>query len=53
MKTEDRKSSGPENDTLWHELIKLGTPHIAAFEVIKYFTSKMDNPPQWVEYSSL
>jgi len=53
MKSQDRKSSGPENDTLWHELIKLNTPHKTAFEVIKYFTSKMDRPPQWVEYASL
>ncbi len=53
MKTEDRKSSGPEKDTLWHQLLKLGAPHKTAFEVIKYFTSKMESPPQWVAYASL
>jgi len=31
MKTQDRKSSGPENDTLWHELIKLNIPDETAF----------------------
>ncbi|MCB2427690.1 hypothetical protein [Methylophaga pinxianii] len=53
MKTQDRKSSGPENDTLWHQLLILSMPHKTAFDVIRYFTSKMDSPPQWVEYASL
>lgn len=51
MKTEDRKSSGPDSDTLWHELLKSGNPPKTAFEAIKYFTSKMDAPPQWVDYA--
>lgn len=53
MKSQDRKSSGPESDTLWHQLVKLSTPHRTAFDVIKYFTTKMDSPPQWVEYANL
>ncbi|RUO73173.1 hypothetical protein [Idiomarina ramblicola] len=53
MKSQDRISSGPENDTLWHQLLKLSTPHRTAFDVIKYFTKKMDSPPQWVEYANL
>ncbi|MCA1930163.1 hypothetical protein [Rheinheimera sp.] len=53
MKTEDRKSSGPENDTLWHQLLISSMPHKTAFDIIRYFTSRMESPPQWVEYAPL
>ncbi len=49
MKSTDRKSSGPENETLWHQLLKSNTPHKQALDIIRYFTTKMASPPQWIE----
>ncbi|WP_414675954.1 hypothetical protein [Limnobacter sp.] len=53
MKSADRKSSGPENETLWHQLLKPNTPHKQAIDVIRYFTGKMSTAPQWIENAKI
>ena len=47
MKTEDRKSSGPEVDTIWKVIILTPAPHLSAKAVIDYFVKNMTNKPQW------
>lgn len=47
MKEADRRSSGPENPTLWHDLFKLEPPHMQAKEIIDYFATKMARAPRW------
>lgn len=47
MKTEDRKSSGPEVDTVWKAIILSPAPHLAAKTVIDYFVAVMKVRPQW------
>lgn len=47
MKTEDRKSSGPEVDTVWKAIICSPPPHLAAKAVIDYFVAAMMTKPQW------
>ena len=50
MKKEDRRSSGPEIPTLWHELFKVEPPYIQAKDVIDFFVSKMKSQPRWHSY---
>jgi len=47
MKKEDRRSSGPEIPTLWHELFKVGSPFIQAKDIIDYFVKAMEVSPRW------
>ena len=47
LKTEDRKSSGPEIDTVWKAIVTVPAPHLIAKELIDYFVKKMENKPQW------
>lgn len=47
MKTEDRKSSGPDLDTVWKAIILTPAPHLAAKEIIDHFVKAMKSRPQW------
>lgn len=47
MKTEDRKSSGPEIDTVWKAIVLTSAPHLSAKAVIDHFVKSMTNKPQW------
>lgn len=47
MKTDDRKSSGPELETVWKVIITIPAPHLIAKELIDFFVKKMENKPQW------
>lgn len=47
MKTEDRKSSGPEVDTIWKAIVLTPAPHLSAKSVIDHFVIHMENKPQW------
>lgn len=47
MKKEDRRSSGPDIPTLWHELFKVNSPYIQAKEIIDYFVKKTGVQPRW------
>lgn len=47
MKTEDRRSSGTEIDTVWKAIILAPAPHIAAKAVIDHFVSTMKEKPNW------
>lgn len=48
MKSVDRKSSGPEADTVWHRLIICDSPIEQAMSVIKYFAPPGDARPRWL-----
>ncbi|RLL51172.1 hypothetical protein D8Y20_09920 [Mariprofundus sp. EBB-1] len=47
MKKEDRRSSGPEIPTLWHELFKVGSPFVQAKDIIDYFIKAVEPSPRW------
>ena len=47
MKAEDRRSSGPDIPTLWHELLKVEPPYARAKEIIDYFVKSMKSSPRW------
>ncbi len=47
MKTEDRKSSGPELDTIWKAIVLTPAPHLSAKALVDYFVKNMKNKPQW------
>jgi hypothetical protein len=47
MKTEDRKSSGPELDTIWKALFLMPAPHIVAKEMIDHFVKAASEKPLW------
>lgn len=49
MKTEDRKSSGPQVDTIWKAIVLTPAPHLSAKAVIDHFVRSMTNKPQWYE----
>lgn len=48
MKSIDRKSSGPEVDTVWHQLVICESPVDQAMSVIRYFVPKDDKCPRWL-----
>lgn len=48
MKSEDRKSSGPDTDTIWHRLLACDSPVDQAMSVIKYFAPPGENCPRWL-----
>lgn len=50
MKTEDRRSSGTEIDTVWKAIILAPAPHIAAKAVIDHFVSTMKEKPNWHQH---
>lgn len=47
MKSEDRKSSGPETDTLWKAVFVTPPPHLTAKAVIDHFAKAMPRKPGW------
>lgn len=47
MKSEDRKSSGPEVDTVWKAVFLCPAPHLAAKAMIDYFAKGMQTKPGW------
>lgn len=47
MKTQDRKSSGPEVDTVWKAIVLAPAPHLAAKAIIDHFVKAMTSKPQW------
>ena len=47
MKTEDRKSSGPDVETIWKAIVLTPTPHLSAKAVIDHFVKNTTNKPQW------
>ncbi|WP_168232156.1 hypothetical protein [Pseudomonas veronii] len=47
MKTEDRRSSGPEIDTVWKAIILTPEPYLSAKKIIDYFISAMQEKPNW------
>lgn len=47
MKTEDRRSSGPEIDTVWKAIILTPEPHLSAKKIIEYFINSMQEKPHW------
>jgi hypothetical protein len=48
MKTEDRKSSGAEVDTVWKALFITPAPHLTVKAIIDYFARKMPTKPGWL-----
>lgn len=48
MKSVDRKSSGPEVDTVWHRLLVCESPVDQAMSVIRYFSPAGDARPRWL-----
>ncbi|KIR18125.1 hypothetical protein PFLU4_15140 [Pseudomonas fluorescens] len=47
MKTDDRRSSGPETNTVWQAIILTPAPHLSAKAVIDHFVSVMKETPSW------
>lgn len=49
LKTKDRKSSGPKDDTIWNYLLNKEFPNIAevAKHLIDYFAAHIDKKPRW------
>jgi hypothetical protein len=47
MKSEDRKSSLPEVDTLWKAVFVTPAPHLAVKAVIDHFVKAMETKPGW------
>ncbi|MGF6265216.1 hypothetical protein OKW49_006209 [Paraburkholderia youngii] len=48
MKSIDRKSSGPDVDTIWHRLLECESPIDQAMSVIRYFAPAGDARPRWL-----
>jgi len=48
MKSVDRKSSGPEIDTIWHQLLTCDSPIEQAMSVIRYFAPTGEAKPRWL-----
>jgi hypothetical protein len=47
MKTDDRRSSGAEIDTVWKAIVVAPAPHLAAKAVIDHFVVHMQERPNW------
>jgi hypothetical protein len=47
MKSEDRKSGGPEIETIWKAILLLPAPHRLAKPVMDYFVKAMPSQPGW------
>jgi hypothetical protein len=53
MKKLDRRSSGPEIPTLWHDMFKIMPPHKQAKEIIDFLVTEIGHEPRWhSEYPS-
>lgn len=48
MKSDDRKSSGPEVDTVWKAVFLCPAPHLIAKAVIDHFAKNMQSKPNWL-----
>lgn len=48
MKSIDRKSSGLENDTIWHQLLICDSPIEQAMSVVRYFAPTGELKPHWL-----
>ena len=46
-KAADRKSSGPDNPNLWHDLFRVSCPHSQALKIIDFFLRETNTQPQW------
>lgn len=49
MKTEDRRSSGPEIETIWKAIVTSPAPHRAAKSLIEHFGKSMEVMPKWLQ----
>lgn len=47
MKTEDRKSSGPDIETVWKAILLVPAPHLVVKAVVDHFAKSMQNKPAW------
>ena len=47
MKTDDRKSSGPDVDTVWKAIVLSSAPHLSAKTVIDHFVKAGESKPGW------
>ena len=47
MKSNDRKSSGPEVETVWKAIVLAPAPHRLAKPIIDYFVKVMPSKPGW------
>ena len=49
LKTKDRKSSGPKDDTIWKYLLNKELPNMSevAKHLIDYFAANLDKKPRW------
>lgn len=47
MKSEDRKSSGSDVDTVWKAILVSAAPHIAVKHIIDHFVTHMSEKPSW------
>lgn len=47
MKSNDRKSSGPDVETVWKAIVLAPAPHRLAKSVIDYFVKAMPSKPSW------
>ncbi len=47
LKTADRRSSGPDNPNLWHDLFRVSCLYRQALRMIDFFLSETNEQPQW------
>ncbi len=47
MKSGDRRSTGPDEDTIWSTLIRVAPPHDTAKAMIDHFLEGQVSPPRW------
>ena len=47
MKTDDRRSAGPDEDTIWSTLIRIAPPHDTAKAMIDHFLEGQVSLPRW------
>tara|TARA_R110001583_G_scaffold126632_1_gene278272 strand:+ start:313 stop:1047 length:735 start_codon:yes stop_codon:yes gene_type:complete len=47
MKAEDRRSSGPDIPTLWHELLRAASPYESAKAMCDFFIKHFEKAPRW------
>jgi len=53
MKSDDRKSSGPDAKTIWTDLMKTEPPYKQAFAIVKYFIGDEGSTPSWFQHRSI
>jgi len=49
LKSHDRKSTGPEEETIWKDIlnVSMDNPALIAKEIIGYYLQEKDNKPRW------